>query len=401
MSRPERPRVAFVVQRCAEDVYGGAERLCLETAQRMSRYWDIEILTTCARDVATWANVYPEGPARVEGVPVRRFAVSQERNPMQFDRLSGRVESRLPNEPDLEREWMKAQGPVAPALSRYLLANADRFDVCYFYSYLYSSTYVTLSEFSGRSVLVPLAHDEWPLRMGIWDSFFRRPTTIVTVSAEERNLLERRFHDPANLGPVIPAGVQAPATVDAKDFAARYCGGREYLLYLGRIEIAKGADELLDHYLALPADLRERLPLVLAGPLAFDLPDDPTVIAVGPLDENAKWHALAGCEALVIPSRFESLSLVALEAWAVGRPILASGRSSVLIGQCRRSGGGLWYANRDEFLALVGSRLFGQAEALGAQGRRYVASAHDWQSLETEHRDLVESMLGGFPRPAS
>ena len=393
MSRPSRPRVVFIVQRCADDAYGGAERLCLETARHMSRHWDLEILTTCARDVRTWDNVYPEGTSQVEGVTVRRFRVAREREPARFNRLSARLAAQLPNDPAREREWMEAQGPLAPALRDYVVANRARFDACYVYSYLYATTYFSLPEFNDDTVLVPLAHDEWPLRMGIWDVFFRQPRTIVCVSAEERRLLQRRFRDLPNLGPVIPAGVEAPAAIDAASFRARYCGGRDYLLYLGRVEAAKGCDELLDDYLALPAALREQLPLVLAGPIALAIPNDPTVIAVGPLEETMKWSALAGCEALVVPSRFESLSLVALEAWAAGRPVLASGRSPVLIGQCRRSGGGLWYANRDEFLALVSGKLFGVADALGAQGRRYVAAEHRWEAIEAAHLSLIGAML--------
>ena len=50
-----------------------------------------------------------------------------------------------------------------------------------------------------------------------------------------------------------------------------------------------------------------------------------------------------------MPSYFESLSMVALEAWALGRPVLANGRCDVLKGQCIRSNAGLYYESYEEF----------------------------------------------------
>jgi hypothetical protein len=73
-------RVAFVVQRCGLEVNGGAETHCLKIAERMSKYWETEILTTCALDYITWKNYYSPGVAEVSSVKVRRFRVAQQRD---------------------------------------------------------------------------------------------------------------------------------------------------------------------------------------------------------------------------------------------------------------------------------------------------------------------------------
>ncbi|MBC5811404.1 MAG: glycosyltransferase family 4 protein [Candidatus Eremiobacteraeota bacterium] len=306
------------------------------------------------------------------------------------------MSKRLPNDAELERAWMEAQGPAVPALAAYVAEARTDFDAFYFYTYLYATTYFALPGVRERAALFPLAHDEWPLRMGLWDEFFRLPRAVVALGVDERHLLERRFGNLSNLFTEIATGIEGPSVAPEPDrFRARHTGGKPFLLYLGRVDLAKNCDELIADYLALPVGERANLPLVLAGPLQMAVPPDPTIVALGEVEETTKWDALAACEALVIPSQYESMSYVALEAWSVARPVLASGRSSVLIGQCRRSGGGVWYANRAEFAALVESRLFGKADALGAQGHRYATAHFAWEAIERQHLNLASRIFGG------
>ena len=57
-----RGRLGFVPPRFGDDVIGGAEAVLRETAEGLAeRGWDVDILTTCARDHFTWANEYPAG----------------------------------------------------------------------------------------------------------------------------------------------------------------------------------------------------------------------------------------------------------------------------------------------------------------------------------------------------
>ena len=68
------------------------------------------------------------------------------------------------------------------------------------------------------------------------------------------------------------------------------------------------------------------------------------------LSEQERLQALEAATIVVCPSPYESLSLIALEALAVGTPILCNARSEVLVDHCLRSNGGLFYRDRDEFV---------------------------------------------------
>jgi len=181
---------------------------------------------------------------------------------------------------------------------------------------------------------------------------------------------------------VTGIGVDPPARTDAEGFRRRFGLDGPFVLYLGRIEPAKGCDRLLADYARFRAARPHAPPLVLVGGAFMPIPEQPGVRALGFVDEQTKWDALAACQALVMPSAYESLSIVLLEAWSVGRPVLVNEACAVLVGQTRRARGGLWYSAGDEFAAALDRLLDpGLAAALGRQGQRYVRDEVSWERI--------------------
>src|SRR4030095_4028085 len=123
---------------------------------------------------------------------------------------------------------------------------------------------------------------------------------------------------------------------------------------------------------------------------ALPIPDHPKVRHLGFVSEEEKFALLHGCDVLLLPSAYESLSVIVLEAWAMGRPVLVNAACKVLEGQCVRSGGGLFYRGYGEFTEAL--RLLARdpalGDALGAAGRAYVTREYDW--------DVVEGRVGRF-----
>jgi glycosyltransferase involved in cell wall biosynthesis len=92
-----------------------------------------------------------------------------------------------------------------------------------------------------------------------------------------------------------------------------------------------------------------------------------------------------------MPSPFESLSVIVLEAWKLGVPVLANARCKVLAGQCLRSNGGLFYHGYAEFaeslrLLLEQDEL---AASLGRQGRAYVEREYSWETIDAKLEALL------------
>jgi glycosyltransferase involved in cell wall biosynthesis len=385
-----RRSIRVVVHRYGREILGGSESLVRRLVLAMHhRGWEVEVLTTTAGDEATWRPAYPTGRAQDEGVCVRRFEVPRARRPAAFHQLS-RAFFRLPSWARPEALWIRAQGPVAPDLVHALASEADRPTL--FTPYLYHPTLCGLPAAPHPRILMPAAHDEPALRLRAVGRAIAASDALWLHTDEERDLLVA-VHPQADTLPyaVGTVAVDAPDRVDPGAFRAHHDLGA-YLLYGGRMTPGKGLDELLSFFRELHRR-RPEIQLVLTGEVSTGTRGMPGVRQLGRLDDADRWAAIRGSTAVVVPSAMESLSLLALEAWSMGRPAMLNAASPVLAGQARRSGGGLVYADAGEFAAAAELLLDNPAkgEALGESGRAFVRRDYQWDAVIGRLEGLLEA----------
>ena len=391
-----RSAVAFVVQRYGAAVTGGSEALARAVAERLLPFHEVTVFTTCARDYVTWRNELPEGEDEVSGVRVRRFPVEEERDLAAFNTFAEPLYSRATTHEE-EIEFLRRQGPYAPSLVEALRAEKDRFAAVVFFTYLYYPTYWGLRAAPERSVLVPTAHDEPPLRFGIYREAFARPRAFAFLTPAERELVRTRFGVGDRPAVIAGMGVEERVPGDVARFRRRHGLTTPYALYAGRIDAGKGCAEMLAHHARYRREKAEPADLVLIGRLAMAEPRQEGVRYLGFLSEEEKATAMAGALAVTCPSPYESLSIVLLEGKGLGTPGLVNAGSAVLKEHCLRSNAGLFYEDGDEYgeaLDLL-VRDEGMRAALGANGRRYVDAEYRWSVVLDRWRTLVAAVGAG------
>jgi glycosyltransferase involved in cell wall biosynthesis len=390
-------RVLYVVQRYGEDIAGGAEQHTRSFAERLvERGHHVEVLTTTAKSYVDWANELPPGFSSCNGVAVRRVPVREPRSSVLFGDLNARmVHTRRARPLSLQREWMRMQGPDAPQLAQLLRRHATDHDIVVFITYLYWTAWAGLRACAGRvpTVLHPTAHDEPPLRMSIFDEVLRLPDALAYLTSEEEEVVRDRFPS-APHGAVVGIGIEPAGAADVARFRRRFdLGADPYLLYVGRVDPAKGAAELVAFFDSYKQRNPGPLRLVLLGEPIVDLGGPRDVVVTGFVDDQTRNDALAGALALAQPSYFESFSLVLCESFAHGRPALVQGRSVVLAGHAHRSGAAIPYSGFAEFEAALDALVEQpeRADAMGAAGRRYVEREYGWDTV----LDRYEALLTG------
>jgi glycosyltransferase involved in cell wall biosynthesis len=382
-------KIAFVVQRYGQDVLGGAELLCRLVCERLAAGGhEITVYTTCAKEYTTWKNEYPAGETIQKGVVVKRFSVSKQRDMDSFNAYSEWIFSHGHTEKD-EWEWLDRQGPAAPDLLEALEKEEHGHDLFIFFTYLYYPTYWGMKRIKGIKTLVPTAHDELPLYLGIMKEVFAAPSALLFNTESEKELLGRHFSLEGKYLDTIGTGVDIPENLDIAGFCRKHGLASPFILYAGRIEPGKGCQELLDYFLeCCPENLE--LSLVLIGNLLMKLPPHPKIRSLGFLSLEEKNSAMAAARMTIHPSHYESLCMAALESLAVKTPILVQEAAAPLKEHCLRGQCGLFYSDAREFgaaltLLLADSRL---SKILGENGFAYVQENYSWPGVMGKYEQL-------------
>lgn len=418
-------KLAFIVQRYGTEILGGSEYHCRLIAERLAARHHVEVLTTCAADYVSWKNEYPEGTDRVRGVTVRRFANARTRDIHAFNRYSEWLFNN-PHTREDELEWLRQQGPWCPALLEHLERHHTGYDVLIFFTYLYAPTVLGVKTAPYKSILVPTAHEEPAIHLEMYRELFSLPAGIAYNTEVERRFLTTHFsiraieEETVGCGVDLPqaqayprerpgeeeeAAEDAPAPDDASPsyrphlahrgsvFRRRHRLHGPIMLYGGRIDAGKGCEELIEYFSTYVQEGGEAS-LVLMGAKLMPLPEEPFIRFAGRLSDQERLQALEAATIVVVPSPYESLSLLALEAFAVGTPVLANARSAVLVDHCRKSNAGLYYADRDEFvectkLLVADHRLRAR---MGRNGRDYVRRNYRWDVILGKYEKMFATL---------
>jgi glycosyltransferase involved in cell wall biosynthesis len=386
-------KLAVVVQRYGADINGGAEQHARYVAERLARHHEVEVLTTRARDYVTWADELPEGVEEIHGVPVRRFAVAHQRNVSLFARRQEAVFDRVHSIQD-ELAWLDAEGPTSSALLRHVRQSRAAYDWFIFFSYRYWHAFHGSRAVADRALLVPTAERDPAIGLGIFGPVFRGVRALMYNSHEERAMIQHVAQTTDVPGVVVGIGSEVPDEPKAERFRQQFGITAPFAIYVGRIDANKGCAELFDFFERYSRTVRGELHLVLVGKTILPIPKHPRIHHLGFLADEQKFDAMAAADVLLMPSYFESLSMVALEAWAIGKPVLANGRCDVLKGQVIRSGAGLYYENYPEFAETLHAISSTRAlrRSLGENGRTFFRSHYDWPVIERKYLDMLDRL---------
>jgi glycosyltransferase involved in cell wall biosynthesis len=378
------PRVAVVSIRYGTDFAGGAEASLRRAAEALhGAGCRVEVFTTRTRSAVTWSNNLPEGTTLLNGIPVHRFTVdaydlarhhASVRTILQSD---GRVN------PDVEREYLR-HSLNSSVLVAELRRRAAEFDAVLVGPYLFGLTFAVAEALPDQTILVPCFHDEPMARLSAWRPVYERVGGVLFHSAAEQHFAE------TELGLNHPGGAHLGTwldldTGDSPQADSDITGLGRYIIYCGRYSEQKDFPLLLDHARRYHAAHPDRFTFVFVGQGEVPVPREPWSRDLGFVPEARKQALLAHAAALVQPSRQESLSLAALEAWGQGTPVVGRHTCAAVADHLRRCGAGRAVEGFDEFAAALDD-LWQRPEhwrELGRRGRDYVRAEYGSRAAYT------------------
>ena len=204
---------------------------------------------------------------------------------------------------------------------------------------------------------------------------------------------------------LIPNGIEPESYVYRNDEEVRSLfglGADPFLLFVGRLNLIKGPDLLLDAF-ATVAEMFPAHKLVFAGTddgmerqlqkkvAAHGLQE--RVSFVGYVDGKQKSALYHAAELLVIPSRLEAMSIVVLEAAMAGTPVLMTDRCGLeeMTGEV----GGVSVPPAVSGLTAGLRQLLSDRDGLAARGQKlyqYVEDHFTWRTIIHQYLRLYRQL---------
>ncbi len=394
-------KIAFVIPWYGKDISGGAESACRGAAMKLKESGhEVEVLTTCVRDFhSDWSvDFHKSGAETLDGVVVRRFPVRR-RDTARFDSINKKLinsdlhqlRSRRASDPNASALFKEDERAYfeeminSPALYEYIERENAAYDFFIFIPYMFGTTYHGARAAGKKAVHIPCLHDESYAYINGFREMFRSAAGIFYNAMAEARLAERLYGHGLR-GCTVGVGMDTDVTCDPSRFIAKYNITKPYILYAGRKAPGKNTPLLIDYFRRY-VDLNpgSALSLVLMGSGNANIPSGygARIKNLGFMDSADKFDAYGGALALCQPSVNESFSIVVMESWAVGTPVMVHGGCEVTRDFCDESGGGLYFKSFAEFAETVDFFMTHEAERLkmGASGQRFVRSNFNWDAV--------------------
>lgn len=377
-------RLVAVLPRYGADLGGGAETLVrhlLLHIQATKELETIEVWTTCAKDHRTWENFHPPGVTQEDNFVVRRFSVD-ERNLDIFIRAELALAAGKPLTLSEQFDWL-ANGVNSRGLYEHIANNAKKFDLLLFAPYLFSTTFWGAMLAPERSALIPCLHNEAYAYLEVFRVLFRQVKGLIFNAHPEQELAAALYgkETVSKKGQVVGMGFVPGNSQGEREVAP---AKNPYVIYSGRKEQGKNLDKLIDWFVKARLEIPDlELVLIGSGRIEFleTLPEG--VRDLGFVSESEKLLLMKQALCLCQPSVNESFSIVIMEAWLEGVPVLVHADCDVTKDHVQRSGGGFYCRDWREFKTIITELLQtpGMRESLGAAGKKYVENVYDWERV--------------------
>ena len=392
------PKFAFVIPRYAASIGGGAETLMRSLALALKDTGVfVDIITTCAKDHRTWDNYYQEGSLLEDGLKVDRFPVDQ-RDVSLFLECEAKLAKGLSLSNQEQISWLK-NSVNSSLLYEHLLKTQHTYDLIFFAPYLFGTSFWGAMLVKEKAILVPCLHDEAYAYQPIMRTLFRSVKGLMWNAFPEGELAKRIYNidNIEEKGREVGMGFDEIIPTSMDSHTENSPSEKKFFLYSGRKETGKGLDSLIRFYSDYRTEhpLCPKLLLVGSGTIDFmdSLPDG--IEDLGFVSEDKKVQLMHDALCLIQPSVNESFSIVLMEAWGQGTPVLVNSDCDVTSYHVNQSQGGWTYRSFGSFSEALSDILENEKHRVdcGINGKSFVRSMYSWDAVIKRFNKATELWL--------
>ena len=392
-------KIGFVAPWYGKNIPGGAEMELRGLIYHLKAAGvELEVLTTCARDFMwNWnQNYYRQKTYKEDGIVVRRFRVTRGNHDI-FNEINQKLINNI-QVTEQEEELFVKNIINSEELCSYISKHREEYSIFVFIPYMFGTTYNGIRTCPEKAVVIPCLHDESYAYMKCYRECLSKSNGIIFNAKPESDLANRLMNLSRSNQAVLGLGVDISLAGKPERFRKKFSIQEPFLLYAGRKDRTKNVHTLLQYFELYKKRNKNNLQLVMIGPAGLPIPEGirEDVHDLGFVDVQDKYDAYFAATLLCQPSKNESFSIVVMESWLAGRPVLVHGECSVTQNFAREANGGFYFMNYAEFEMQVDYLLKHPetADHIGQQGRSYVMNNFSWDVIVERYMAFFRKCAG-------
>ena len=386
-------KIAFVASWYGENIPGGSEAELRDLVHHLQDAGiKLEVLTTCIKscDKDLDGNFYKPGVTEENGITVRRF-IAEKRFPAHVQRIQlcldrGRKLCREEEEiycREMANSW---------DMMNYIMKKKEEYGLFVFIPFMRGTTVRGCLISPEKSVIIPCVHDEPCFDMECLREAYSKVKGMIFHSLPEQRLAEKLYGVKGELFTTLGEAVETSWRPEPERFRQKYGITEPFILYAGRKTAGKRLPLLIKCFQEYKKIHSEQLKLIIIGSGITEESDDKDIIDLGFVSQQDKYDAYGAAEFLCNPSTSESFSLVIMESWLAGRPVIVNEQCDVTKHFAEESKGGFTFGEIGDFIKKAEKLLNDPvlASEMGENGKKYVMNNFSWDVIEKRYMEYFE-----------
>lgn len=380
-------KIGAVVQNWGEELKSGAERAFYGLIQLLDDRFDITVYT----------SVKSQAPETTIGrfgckIKVRKFEFIFDK-PLFEDEELERIAKKISKYiiPTVrEEELFFRNFYTSQQLLDQLRRDVPSLDLVLVTPYIFGAGIFASIEFGRKVVMIPCYHEEHFTKLNLVNLAWKRVKGFICNSDFEASRLREISGNPRCYVVGVPMEVKPSETKVSFDDSR--------LVFIGRKVFEKGISELINFVKYYNEAYKAALELVFVGPGKLPPSTDANyswVLDIEDATEEQKLALLSGSLALVQPSKNESFSIVIMESWLQGVPVIVNSNCEVTKSFVERAQGGFHVNSLQEFIVAI-NLLRERSELrkrLGENGRRFVLANFSQEAVKKRFTEALLAFL--------
>lgn len=386
-------KIAFVTPWFYKKNNDKYENFVFDLAEQLAKTKDfeVEVLTTCAKDENNKHNFFPEGKDIINGIKIRRFHLKNTDNYL-FEEVKKQLDAGVIVDYGKEKLYI-LNSFNSIALTNYIKENKKSYDAFVFLDYNLGTTYFGIKNVMNRAILIPHLKKEMTMYIDIYRKRYKDVAGMIFLSNLE-NQLSHFIYGLSETNCIdLEEGVDTEIYGVGERFREKYGINDDYFIYRHKGEEIQ---EVLNYFSNYKKTEKNGIKMLLLNEKIEEVPLNIKydVIQIDVEEEQDFYDAIDGAKFVLDSSKINDSQKEIKEVLLLGKNVVVNKNNQSKFEFAKETNAILWYSNFKEFYGVLKYVLEQDvAKKIAKCGQEYVGKNFSWDKIIKKYTDFMKDCI--------